>query len=155
MSFDVHILYAALALLALIGTIKLSLTGQFTVGHEKKSYVLFHPLWLGSLVVMVPLIIGWYLKGVVSPWPPAAFSTMAAEGGLWSGVATALATATIDLWLFWTTATALITFTVPMATIYEPIPKAMHKYFHLVNAVAGAFVVYKAILALRTHMVGA
>ena len=55
------------------------------------------------------------------------------------------ATATVDLWLFWTTATALITFTHPMATVYEPIPKSMHKYFHLVNLIAGAFVIYKAL----------
>jgi hypothetical protein len=54
-------------------------------------------------------------------------------------------TATVDLWLFWTTATALITFTQPMATMYEPIPKAMHKYFHMVNAIAGGFVFYKAL----------
>jgi hypothetical protein len=145
LDFDFNILYAVLALLALLCTLKLSLTGQVTVGPGKKSYLLFHPIWLGSLVVMVPLIIGWYLKGVISPWPPAAFAAMEAKNGLWSGIATALAATTIDLWLFWTTATALITFTVPMATIYEPIPKSMHKYFHLVNVIAGAFVVYKAL----------
>jgi hypothetical protein len=147
LDFDFGILYAVLSFLALIGTLKLSLTGQITVGPAKKSYVLFHPVWLGSLVVMVPLIIGWYLHGVVSPWPPAAFATMEAKGGLWAGIAAGLATTTIDLWLFWTTATALITFTVPMATIYEPIPKPMHKYFHVVNVIAGAFVVYKALTA--------
>ncbi len=145
MDFDFSILYAALAFLAFLATLKLSLTGQITVGPAKKSYVVFHPIWLGSLVVMVPLIIGWYLKGVLSPWPPAAFAAMNAKAGLGAGLAAGLATATIDLWLFWTTATALISFTEPMATAYEPIPRSMHKYFHVVNAIAGAFVVYKAL----------
>jgi hypothetical protein len=145
LGFDINIVYAVLTALALLGTLKLSLTGQITVGPEKKSYLLFHPVWLGSLVVMVPLIIGWYLKGVISPWPPAAFETMQTKAGLWAGIAAGNAAATIDLWLFWTTATALITFTEPMATAYEPIPKPMHKYFHLVNVIAGAFVIYKAL----------
>ena len=62
-----------------------------------------------------------------------------------TGALAATATTTVDLWLFWTTATALLTFTQPMATAYEPIPKAMHKYFYLVNLLAGAFVIYKAL----------
>jgi hypothetical protein len=34
-----------------------------------------------------------------------------------------------------------------MATVYPPIPKSMHKYFHLVNLLAGAYVVYKGLTA--------
>jgi hypothetical protein len=31
-----------------------------------------------------------------------------------------------------------------MATVYEPVPKSMHKYFHIVNLIAGAFVIYRS-----------
>jgi hypothetical protein len=32
-----------------------------------------------------------------------------------------------------------------MSAVYEPIPKSMHKYYHLVNLAAGAFVIFKAL----------
>ena len=129
----------------MLTTLKLTLTGRVTVGPQKKNFILFHPVWLGGLVVEVPFVIGRYLAGGMSPWPLLAFSQMQDKAGLWAGALAATATTTVDLWLFWTTATALLTFTQPMATAYEPIPKAMHKYFYLVNLLAGAFVIYKAL----------
>lgn len=146
MNFDAYTAASAVALLTLLTTLKLTLTGRVTVGPQKKHFILFHPIWLGALVVMVPYVVGQYLDGLMSPWPVAAFAAAQAKAGLWAGVLAGLSTATIDLWLFWTTATALLTFTQPMATAYPPIPKSMHKYFHLVNLLAGAFVVGKSIL---------
>jgi hypothetical protein len=140
-----YALLSAVCILTLLTTLKLTFTGRVTFGPEKKTFILFHPVWLGALVAMVPFVIGRYLQGRLSPWPWVAYQGAQAKAGLWAGVLAGTATATVDLWLFWTTATALLTFTQPMATAYEPIPKAMHKYFHLVNLIAGAFVVYKAL----------
>ena len=145
MEFDWYLPAAVVAAFTLLTTLKLTLTSRVTIGPEKKTVFFFHPLWLGALVVEVPFVIGKYLNGSMSPWPVAAFHHSQDLAGLWAGIVTALATTTVDLWLFWTTATALITFTHPMATVYEPIPKSMHKYFHLVNLIAGAFVIYKAL----------
>jgi hypothetical protein len=143
-----YALLSAVCILTLLTTLKLTLTGRVTVGAARKNFILFHPVWLGALVVMVPFVIGRYLHAKLSPWPVAAFLDAQEKAGLWAGVLAGTATATIDLWLFWTTATALLTFTKPMASAYEPIPKSMHKYFHLVNLIAGAFVIYKALSAV-------
>ncbi len=145
MTVDAYLPFALIALMTLVATIKLTLTGRLRVGAAQKSYVVFHPLWLGPLVVMVPFVIGRFLKGTMSPFPPTAFAEIEAKAGVWAGALAGISVTTIDLWLFWTTATALITFTEPMSTAYEPIPKAMHKYIHVVNAIAGAFVIYKAL----------
>jgi hypothetical protein len=145
LNFDYYTALSIVASLTLVTTLKLTLTGQVTIGQDKKPFILFHPIWLGALVVMVPFVIGQYLKGLLSPWPVAAFTMAQAKAGLWAGILAGISTTTVDLWLFWTTATALLTFTQPMATAYEPIPKSMHKYFHLVNLIAGAYVIYKAL----------
>lgn len=145
MNFDYYTVPAIISILTLLTTLKLTLTGRVTVGAEKKHFILFHPIWLGALVVMVPFVIGRYLKGELSPWPVAAFTAMQDKADLWAGILAGVSTATIDLWLFWTTATALLTFTQPMANVYEPIPKSMHKYVHLVNLIAGAYVIYKTL----------
>ena len=138
---------AALLAMTLVVTLKLSLTGRLRVGQGTKPPFFFHPIWLAPLAALVPYVCGAYVEGRMSPWPPAAYAAAAAAHGLWAGVSAGLATATIDLWLFWTTARALIAFTEPLAPIYEPIPKAMHKYYHLVNLVVGAFIIYKAATA--------
>jgi hypothetical protein len=145
---------SAVAFMTLLTTLKLTFTGRVTVGPERKNFILFHPLWLGPLVVMVPFIIGRYMKidpkdpsAHLSPWPIDAFHAMQDKAGIWAGVLAGISTTTVDIWLFWTTATALLTFTQPMATAYPPIPKSMHKYFHLVNLLAGAYVVYKGLTA--------
>jgi len=143
--FDWYLPAAVIAFFTLITTLKLTLTSRITLGPEKKVIFPFHPLWLGALVVEVPFVIGKYLNGTMSPWPVDAFKHSQDVAGLWAGVLTGLATTTVDLWLFWTTATALLTFTQPMATAYQPIHPSMHKYFHLVNLIAGAYVVYKAL----------
>jgi hypothetical protein len=145
-NLDYYTAACVVVLLTLLTTLKLTLTGRITVGPQKKISILFHPLSLGPLVVMVPYVIGQYLEGALSPWPVAAFQAVQAKAGLWAGVLAGLSTTTIDLWLFWTTATALITFTQPMATAYQPIHPSTHKYFHLVNLLAGAFVVGKSIV---------
>jgi hypothetical protein len=142
---DYYLALSAVAFLTLLTTLKLTLTGRVTVGRDHRNFVLFHPVWLGPLAIMIPFVIGRYLKGTLSPFPATAFADAEAKAGLWAGMLAGFSTATVDLWLFWTTATALITFTQPMATMYEPIPKAMHKYFHMVNAIAGGFVFYKAL----------
>lgn len=145
---------SAVAFMTLLTTLKLTLTGRVTVGPERKNFFLFHPIWFGPLVVMVPFIIGRYMKvdandpsAHLSPWPVAAFHAMQDKAGLWAGILAGISTTTVDLWLFWTTATALLTFTQPMATAYPPIPKSMHKYFYAVNILAGAYVVYKGLTA--------
>ncbi len=145
MDFDIYTALTVVGILTLLTTLKLTLTGRVTVGAARKHFILFHPIWLGALVVEVPFIIGRYIEGSMSPCPFIAFTQMQDKAGLWAGALAATATTTVDLWLFWTTATALLTFTEPMATAYEPIPKSMHKYFHLVNFAAGAFVIYKAL----------
>lgn len=144
MNFDHYLVLSVLATLALLTTLKLTLTGRVTIGPERKNFILFHPVWLGLLAVEVPFVVGRYLKGTLSAFPPAAFAAAQAKAGLWAGVLAGVATTTVDLWLFWTTATALLTFTKPMATAYEPIPKSMHPYFYVVNVAAGAFVVYRS-----------
>jgi hypothetical protein len=143
--FNLYTAASVLAVLTLLTTLKLTLTNRVTVGAEKKHFILFHPIWLGALVLEVPYVIGKYMDGGMSPWPVAAFTQIQEKAGMSAGILAGLATTTVDLWLFWTTATALLTFTQPMATAYEPIPKSMHKYFHLVNLMAGAFVIYKAL----------
>ena len=145
LNFDYYTPFAIVSFFTLLTTLKLTLTGRVTIGPDRKNFILFHPYWLGPLVVMVPYVIGQYLKGALSPWPVATFMAVQAKAGLWAAVLAGISTATVDLWMFWTTATALITFTVPMATVYEPIPRSMHKYFHIVNLIAGAFVIYRSL----------
>src|ERR1700738_3468505 len=99
------------AVLKLLSTLKPTLTACVTLGAAKKNFILFHPIWLGALVVEVPFVIGRYLQGSMSPWPVTAFTQMQDKPGLWAGILAATATTTVDLWLFWTTATALLTFT--------------------------------------------
>ncbi len=147
MNFDAYTPFAAISFFTLLTTLKLTLTGRVTVGQEKKTLIVFSPYWLGALVVMVPYVIGQYLKGALSPWPPATFAIVQAKAGLWAAVLAGISTTTVDLWMFWTTATALSCFTQPMATAYEPIPRSMFKYFHIVNLLAGAFVIYRSMAA--------
>ena len=144
---EYYVALTVVAILALVTTLKLTLTGRVTVGPEKKNFILFHPGWLGPLVVMVPFVIGRWLEARLSPFPWIAFADNQAKAGLWAGLLAGVSVTTVDLWAFWTTATALLCFTQPMANIYEPIPKSMHKYFHLVNLIAGAYIVYKALHA--------
>jgi len=145
-NFDIWTAVAAILAMTLVVTLKLSLTGRLGIAKGSKPPLIFHPVWLAPLVALVPYVCGAYVSGRMSPWPPAAFEVAAAHG-LWAGVSAALAAAIIDLWLFWTTAAALICFTHPLATIYDPIPKAMHKFYYLVNLLVGAVVIYKAVTA--------
>jgi hypothetical protein len=144
---EYYIALAALSAMTLVATLKLTLTGRVTIGPEKKTLIVFHPGWLGPLVVMVPFVIGRWLEAQLSPLPWVAFADNAAKAGLWAGLLAGISVTTVELWIFWTTATALLCFTEPMSTAYEPIPRSMHKYFHLVNLIAGAFIVYKALTA--------
>jgi len=146
-SIDYYTALAVVSFFTLLTTLKLTLTGRVTIGAQKRTYLIFHPYWLGILAAMVPFVIGRYLKGTLSPWPPAAFAAAQVKAGLWAGALAGIATTTVDLWMFWTTAAALITFTQPMATAYEPLPKSMHKYFFVVNMIAGAFLLYRALKA--------
>ena len=138
---------AAVLTMTLVVTLKLSLTGRLSGSDGTKPPFLFHPVWLAPLAALVPYVCGAYVDGRMSPWPPAAFAAVQAAHGLWAGVSAGMAVTIIDLWLLWTTARALIAFTEPLAPIYDPIPRAMHKYYHLVNLVVGAFVIYKAATA--------
>lgn len=146
MNFDYYTPFVVVSFFTLLTTLKLTFTSRVTIGPGKKTFILFHPYWLGALVVMVPYVIGQYLKGQLSAWPPATFLAVQAKAGFWAAALAGISTTTVDLWMFWTTATALITFTVPMATVYEPIPRSMHKYFHIVNLIAGAFVIYRSMM---------
>jgi hypothetical protein len=143
----IYVVLSVIAAMTLLVTIKLSVTGRVMPVDGGKPSLLFHPIWLGPLAAMVPYVIGAYLGARLSPWPVASYTTVFATSGLWPAILAAISTATVDLWLFWTTATALIAFTEPLAPIYDPIPKQLHKYYHLVNIAAGAFVVYKALTA--------
>ncbi len=144
----VYQIMAGITAMTLIASLKLSFTRRLTPVDGKIGIIglLTHPLWLWPLVLMVPFVIGGYLKGMLSPWPPAAYMAVEAKAGQSAAVLAALSTTTIDLWLFWTAATALICFRDPLATIYPPIPKEMHKYYHIVNAAVGLFVVGKALV---------
>src|SRR5579859_3841880 len=123
MDFSVWPVILVIVTMTLVVTLKLSLTGRIASPDGGKPGLFSHPLWLWPLVVLVPYIIGSYLKGLLSPWPPEAYAMVAAHSTIWAAAVAAVSTTVVDLWLFWTTATALITFTVPLATIYKPIPK--------------------------------
>ncbi len=151
MNDDYYALLSIISAMTFLTTVKLTLTGRITVGADRRNSFFFHPVWLGTLAVMLPMVVGYYLKGKLSPWPPAAFTALQAEGGLWAGILAAISTATIDLWLLWTTATALLSFTEPLSSSYEPIPPSMNKYVYLVNIIAGAFVIYKAFAGLAAR----
>ena len=138
---------AAVLAMTLAVTLKLSLTGRLSTGAGNKPSILLHPVWLAPLAALVPYVVSAYVKGTMSPWPPAAYAASFAKHGPWAGLSAALAVAIIDLWLFWTSAKALIAFTHPMANIYEPIPPEMHKFYHLVNFMAGAVIIYFAFKA--------
>jgi len=146
MDFSVWPVALVIVVMTLVVTLKLSLTGRIMPAGGGKPGLLTNPIWLWPLVVLVPYVIGSFLEGSLSPWPPESFALVAARSTIWAAAVAAVSTIVVDFWLFWTTATALIAFTVPMATIYQPIPKEMHKYYHLANIVAGAFVVGKALL---------
>ncbi len=88
-------LLSAVSAMTLLTTVKLTFTGRVTVGPDRRNSFFFHPVWLGALAVMLPLVVGYYLKGKLSPWPPAAFAAMQAEAGLSAGVLAAISTTTI------------------------------------------------------------
>ena len=67
MDFNLYTAASVLAVLTLLTTLKLTLTSRVTVGADKKHFILFHPIWLGALVVEVPYVIGKYLDGGMSP----------------------------------------------------------------------------------------
>lgn len=138
----VYALFSAFGVMALLNTLKLTLTGRVTPLRGVALRVVFHPAWLTPLAVMVPLVIGYYTSGKLSPWPIAAFATGQAAAGLWGGVLAAISTLTVDFWMFWTTAAALLTFTTPLATHYPTIHPSLHKYFYLTNVLAGCLVVW-------------
>ena len=102
MTLDIWTAAAALLLLTLLSTLNISLRGFPQKGEPANWNLLTHPGWLAPLAVVLPFVIGSYLKGKLSPWPPAAFAASAAAAGTWAGVTALLATLIVDLWLLWT-----------------------------------------------------
>jgi len=147
MEFNYLTLLSIGSILTLLSTLKLTLTGTLTVGPNRRKFILFQPVWLWFLVPMLPFVVGSYLDGSLSPLPWIAYARAAAQHGPWGGVLAGVATTTVDLWISWTTATAFLSFPVPMSVAYEPIPRTVHKYFYAVNLLAGAFIIARALTA--------
>ena len=132
-------LLTAVLLLTLLQTLRLSITGR--IHADKPNFVMSH-LWLYPLGVLGPLVIGAFYKGLLSPWPPAAYAKMAGSAGLWAGLAAFLAVLIVDIWLFWAGAKAIRATTLTSAT-FRPLHDRLMTYYHVVNVLVGVFILYR------------
>jgi hypothetical protein len=131
MGIDLYTPLAILLAFTFLTTLRFSLTGRLKTANPALRFVT-HPAWLYTLILAGGYILGAYYHGAMSPWPPAAFAAASAKSGLWAGVAAGLGTATVDIWLFWATATAFKTFSPPEERRVIPI-------YYVVNAAVGFY----------------
>jgi hypothetical protein len=131
---------AVLMALSLLSTLRLSLgSAGDRAAANPVGRLLTHPLWLVPLIVVAYLVLGYFLTGKLSPWPPTAFADLGQRFGWWAGVAGVIAVVTTELWLLWTPAEVLRRFATPER-------RAGLRYFHLFNLVVGGGLILYAAL---------
>jgi hypothetical protein len=107
-----HAGYAALLLLelfALGATLRLSFAPRRRPASAALR-ALTHAGWLVPLILIVWVVLGMYVSGSLSPWPPAAFAAQRAAHGFWAGAAAGTAALVADLWLLVTPAQVMLRF---------------------------------------------
>lgn len=130
---------SVLLLLMLLQTLRLSITGR--IQPDKPNFLMNHR-WLYPLGLLGPFTIGTFYRGMLSPWPPAAYEQMLATGGVWAGVAAFVLVVTIDIWMFWAAAKAMRATTLTSA-VFSPMHDQVAAYYHVVNFLVGTFILYK------------
>lgn len=133
--------YAVLALLmalALVGTLRFCVTGRIGGGGPITA-LLTHQVWLLPLAAAIPYVLGCFYKGLISPWPPAAFATFEEKAGFWAGTSAGLAVIAVDIWLLYAMARAAAHFA-------PPEDRHLVKWYYVVNFMVGAFFIARGIL---------
>ncbi|SNS17986.1 hypothetical protein SAMN06295912_102136 [Sphingomonas laterariae] len=100
-AFDIWAVAAALTLMALVATLRLSLPGA-AGGGQGTLRLIAHPAWLVLLVLTTPMTVGLMLSGYVPVSPTKARALIAGDFGYWAGVAAWITVVTAELWLLWT-----------------------------------------------------
>lgn len=101
MPLDIWAPVALLALLALLASLRLSFpaaTGSAGLGPLR---LLMHPVWLLPLLLALPMTVGLMMTGAVPISPVAARAMIAADYGVWAGLAALITVMTAELWLLW------------------------------------------------------
>ena len=135
--------YVALSVLtgmALLTTLRFCIQGTLRTDNRALR-VVTHPLWLFSIGLSVPYVLGSFYAGVLSPWPPLAFQQFA-ETDRWAGLTAAIAVATADLWLLWAAARAAALFA-------PPEDRRMLPYYYAINLVVGGFFIGRALYLVQ------
>jgi len=130
MPFDRYTLLAALLMLSLFATLRLTLPRLFQRWDNAALRLLSHTVWLLPLLLFVYLAVGMYLMGKLSPWPPAAYAAYAAQLGPWAGASAFLVVLITDCWLLWTPTQVLRRFAPPER-------QGAFKYFQVFNLLVG------------------
>jgi hypothetical protein len=133
---------AALALLALFATLRLSIPHARTAISGYGLGIVAHPAWLMPVMLGMPMAVGFMMTGALSPWPPEAASLLARTGGGWAGVAGFLTALVVDLWLLWTPSIVALDFTAPET-------RAKLHMLPLLNLLLGGF--FLALFYLLAH----
>lgn len=135
---DWYAILALLMALALGGTLRFALTGRIGGGGPVVN-LLTHQVWLLPLAAAIPYVLGCFYKGLISPWPPAAFAAFEEKAGFWGGATAGLAVITVDIWLLYAMARAAAHFA-------PPEDRHLVKWYYAVNFVVGAFFIVRGIL---------
>jgi hypothetical protein len=138
MIFDRYTLLAALLIMALIATLRVSLGPLGDRLRNPLLRTLTHPGWMVPLMVVVNLSVGLYFSGSLSPWPPAAYADYALKFGTWAGISAFVAALTTDIWLLWAPTQVLRRFAAPQTG-------AALKYLQVFNTLVGAAVITLAL----------
>ena len=147
MSFDIYMPVAMLLLMSLIATLRLSLKGV-SPARGGLDRALAHPAWMVPLILLMPYVTGTYFRGLLSPWPPAAFDAISAQAGIWAGISAFITVLAVDIWLLWAPARVL-------AAHASLAQKPAVKYYFLINALLGlAFILLGLKFALNHDVVG-
>jgi hypothetical protein len=135
MGVNFYTLFAILLAFTFLTTLRFSLTGTLKTSNPVLRFAT-HPAWLYTLILAGGYVLGAYYHGAMEPWPPAAFAAANEKAGLWAGLAAGFGTATVDIWLFWATATAFKTFSPPHERRVIPI-------YYIVNMGVGLYLMVR------------
>jgi hypothetical protein len=107
-----------------ITTFKLAIFGDKRKFGKIGDY-LTNPIWGLALLLLIPMFLGEYGRGEVSPIPWTAFQVAYDRHGLWDGIFTSIAITVVDLWALW----------LPGALYLESHPEVDKRTYYLVRTV--------------------
>jgi hypothetical protein len=133
---DIYFVMAVFTAMALVTTLRFCFTGTLQ-SDNRLLRLLTHPVWLYSLGLTIPYVLGSLYGGTISPWPPSAYEQFAPRG-LWAGINAGLAVLVVDIWVVWASARAAAVFA-------PPEDRRILKYYYAVNLAVGTFFIVRGV----------